>query len=77
MGPQRYLIVAKIPAGNTTEQFRAMLQNLLAVRVHLALHHQTRQQLGLKLNSSKVPVDVVIIDRADHASTDNSSLNAP
>jgi uncharacterized protein (TIGR03435 family) len=43
MGTDRYDILAKYPAGTTQEQFRAMLQNLLAERFHLALHNETRQ----------------------------------
>jgi uncharacterized protein (TIGR03435 family) len=39
---EEYDIVAKIPPGTTKEQFRQMLQNLLAERFHLLIHHETR-----------------------------------
>src|ERR1035441_3491634 len=38
-----YSVVAKIPPGATENQFRLMLQNLLAERFHLTLHHETRE----------------------------------
>jgi uncharacterized protein (TIGR03435 family) len=37
-----YSIAATLPAGTTKDQFRMMLQNLLAERFHLRLHHETR-----------------------------------
>jgi uncharacterized protein (TIGR03435 family) len=40
---ERFDIVAKIPQGATKEQFRLMLQNLLAERFKLALHHETKE----------------------------------
>jgi uncharacterized protein (TIGR03435 family) len=40
--PQRFDIIAKIPAGATKEQFKLMLQNLLAERFNLQLHHESR-----------------------------------
>ncbi len=40
--PQRFDIVAKIPDGATKEQFKLMLQNLLAERFNLQLHHESR-----------------------------------
>jgi uncharacterized protein (TIGR03435 family) len=40
---ERFDIVAKIPQGTTKEQFRLMLQNLLAERFKLALHHETKE----------------------------------
>jgi uncharacterized protein (TIGR03435 family) len=41
--PQRYNITAKLPAGATKEQFRAMLQNLLAERFNMQVHHDTKE----------------------------------
>src|SRR5581483_9473134 len=38
-----YDITAKIPAGATKEQFRLMLQGLLAERFHMVLHHQSKE----------------------------------
>ena len=40
---ERFDIVAKIPQGTTKEQFRLMLQSLLAERFKLALHHETKE----------------------------------
>jgi uncharacterized protein (TIGR03435 family) len=39
---ERYDIVAKIPPGATAEQFRLMLQNLLAERFELRQHRETK-----------------------------------
>ncbi|MGO9012389.1 MAG: TIGR03435 family protein [Bryobacteraceae bacterium] len=39
---ERYEIAAKVPKGTTEEQFKVMLQNLLADRFKLTLHHETR-----------------------------------
>jgi uncharacterized protein (TIGR03435 family) len=39
---QRFDITAKIPDGATKEQFKLMLQNLLAERFNLQLHHESR-----------------------------------
>jgi uncharacterized protein (TIGR03435 family) len=40
---ERFDIVAKIPKGATKETFKLMLQNLLAERFKLALHHETKE----------------------------------
>ncbi len=48
-----YDITAKIPAGTTAEQFRLMLQNLLAERFHLAVHRETRVMSRYTLKFSK------------------------
>jgi uncharacterized protein (TIGR03435 family) len=39
---EQYSIAARIPPNTTKDQFNLMLQNLLAERFHLALHHETR-----------------------------------
>ncbi len=52
-GPNRYLIDATIPAGTTKDQFRAMLQNLLAERFQLKVHHETRNFPGYELVVAK------------------------
>jgi uncharacterized protein (TIGR03435 family) len=39
---ERFDIVAKVPSGATKEQVRVMLQNLLADRFGLKLHHETK-----------------------------------
>jgi uncharacterized protein (TIGR03435 family) len=43
LGSERYDIAAKIPQGATKEQFRKMLQNLLAERFKLTLHRETKE----------------------------------
>jgi uncharacterized protein (TIGR03435 family) len=40
---EAYSIVAKIPPSTTADRFNVMLQNLLADRFHLTLHHETRE----------------------------------
>lgn len=40
---ERFDIVAKIPKGATKEQFQLMLQNLLAERFKLTLHHEKKE----------------------------------
>jgi len=40
---ERYNIIATVPPGTTLEQFRLMLQNLLADRFKVALHKETRE----------------------------------
>jgi uncharacterized protein (TIGR03435 family) len=46
---QGYSVVATMPRNTTEEQFRLMLQNLLAERFHLVLHHETRLFPGYEL----------------------------
>src|SRR5579863_9726560 len=40
---EKYDIVAKVPPGTTKEQSNVMLQNLLAERFKMALHHVSRE----------------------------------
>jgi uncharacterized protein (TIGR03435 family) len=40
---ERFDITAKVPQGATKEQMKVMLQNLLADRFQLALHHETKE----------------------------------
>jgi uncharacterized protein (TIGR03435 family) len=42
LNTEMYSIVAKIPRNTTSHQFDLMLQDLLAKRFHLTLHHATR-----------------------------------
>ena len=44
-----YRIDATLPPNTTTERFRLMLQNLLAERFHLRLHHETKARPGYEL----------------------------
>jgi hypothetical protein len=47
------ILTARVPPGTTYEQFQIMLQNLLADRFQLAVHHETRQHLSYKLVVAK------------------------
>lgn len=60
----KYDIVAKVPAGASEERFRIMLQNLLAERIGLKFHHETKDlpafdmviaKGGVKLKPAEVP----------------------
>jgi hypothetical protein len=68
-------IQAKAPAG--TGEVRQMLQALLADRFHLAVHPYVRletgkgrvqEQLGLKLASTKGPIEILLIDHVEKPS---------
>jgi uncharacterized protein (TIGR03435 family) len=53
MGMTRFMISAKVPPGTTIEQFHLMLQNLLAERFRLILHHERREMQAYALIVSK------------------------
>jgi uncharacterized protein (TIGR03435 family) len=42
---EQYDIAVKIPPGTTQQQFQQMLQNLLAERFKLVIHHVSKQLL--------------------------------
>jgi uncharacterized protein (TIGR03435 family) len=48
-----YDLIAKVPAGATRDQFRIMMQNLLAERFHLKLHIVQREFSGYALQQAK------------------------
>lgn len=48
-----YEIIATFPANTPPEQFRAMLQTLLADRFHFAMHHEQRELAAYVLTVSK------------------------
>ena len=50
---QRYDVMAKIPVGTTKDQFAAMLQNLLAERFGMKLHHESREFKAYNLVTGK------------------------
>jgi uncharacterized protein (TIGR03435 family) len=50
---ERFNIIATVPPGTTGEQFRLMLQSLLAGRFKLALHKQTREMSIYSLEVAK------------------------
>jgi uncharacterized protein (TIGR03435 family) len=43
MSSERFDITAKVPVGATKEQFRLMLQNMLAERFKLTIHHDQKE----------------------------------
>ena len=49
----RYDVAVRIPEGATKEQFRAMMQSLLAERFHLAVHRETREIAAYELTLGK------------------------
>jgi len=49
MSSRKFDIMAKVPAGVTREQCNLMLQNLIAERFRLKLHHETRDLNGYEL----------------------------
>ncbi len=50
---ERYDVEAKVPPGATREQFRHMLQDLLADRFRLTLHHERKQMAVYRLSVAK------------------------
>jgi len=50
---ERYNIVAKIPADTTKDDFKLMLQNLLAERFKLIMHRETKDASGYALVIAK------------------------
>jgi uncharacterized protein (TIGR03435 family) len=48
-----YDVAAKVPAGATRDQFREMLRNLLAERLHLKVHQESREFPVLELTVAK------------------------
>jgi uncharacterized protein (TIGR03435 family) len=53
MNDAKYDITATIPDGATAEQIPVMLQNLLAERFHLTIHHEKREQTVYNLSVAK------------------------
>lgn len=53
METERYTIQAKVPPGTSDEQFRVMLQNLLAERFALKVHRETRNMSDYRLVVTK------------------------
>jgi uncharacterized protein (TIGR03435 family) len=50
---ERFNIIATVPLGTTKDQFRLMLQNLLADRFNLALHKESREMSIYSLTVAK------------------------
>jgi len=72
----RFDIAAKIPQGATRDQYRLMLQNLLAERFKLAVHHETKEirvyELVVAKNGPKLKESTV-----DPAAADNGPQPPP
>lgn len=49
----QFEVVAKVPPGTTAEQFRKMLQNLLAERFRMRVHHETQVEPVYELTLAK------------------------
>ena len=64
LGTESYDVVATFPPGTTKEQFRTMLQNLLAERFNLSLHHENRDfpvyRLVVEKNGPKLSRSMVL-----------------
>jgi uncharacterized protein (TIGR03435 family) len=56
----RYDIEAKMPVDTTAEQFRTMLQTLLAERFHVTVHHEPRDLPGYHLTLAKSGSKLVV-----------------
>jgi uncharacterized protein (TIGR03435 family) len=68
----RYDIDAKIPVGTTTDQFRIMLQALLAERFHMTLHHEMKDLPGYELTVAKGKTKLVVSPPAEIGSDDQA-----
>jgi uncharacterized protein (TIGR03435 family) len=49
----KYDVIAAIPMGTSLGDFRLMVQNLLAERLHLAVHRETKEASGYALEVAK------------------------
>ena len=80
---ERYEVVAKVPKGTTAEQFKVMLQNLLAERFQLTLHHESRKlplyALVVAKNGPKLKEAAAAAPDADAAAKEgaNAAGSAP
>ena len=54
LNTERYNIVATVPTGTTAGDFKLMVQNLLADRFKLTLHHETKEVPGYVLEIASV-----------------------
>jgi|SRR5579862_9877633 len=72
---QRYDIAAKVPANATKEQFRIMLQELLAERFQVVLHHAMRikpiYQLVLAPGGHKLKPSTSLVSMTNQVTTGN------
>jgi hypothetical protein len=69
METEKYDIAATLPQGASAADAPEMLRNLLAGRFHLAVRRES--QLGLKLETRKSPVTIIVIESADKVPVEN------
>ena len=77
LATERYDITAKVPAGTTKEQFRLMLQNLLAERFQVSLHHETKDLPMFALVMAKGGVKMKESPDAPAAPTEDGGPKGP
>jgi uncharacterized protein (TIGR03435 family) len=53
MNDTRFDLMAKVPGGATKQQFQLMLQDLLAERLKLVVHHESREMMAYVLTVAK------------------------
>ncbi|HWC98057.1 MAG TPA: TIGR03435 family protein [Candidatus Sulfopaludibacter sp.] len=53
MNTERFIVAAKIAPNTTKEQYRLMLQKLLAERFHMTFHHEEREHAVFALTVAK------------------------
>ncbi len=82
----RFDVVAKVPAGATRDEFRKMMQNLLAERFHLRVHRESREfpawemtvaKSGLKLEESQVIGEAEPMSARPNVGDDGFPILAP
>ena len=76
-GSEKFDIVAKIPRGTSLEQFRLMLQNLLADRFHMVIHHSTKEFQGYELVVGKNGPKMKESSQADSSMVDQPASGPP
>jgi uncharacterized protein (TIGR03435 family) len=76
LGTARFDIAAKLPPGTTIEQYRLMLQSLLAERFQLAVHHDKKEGRVLELQLAKNGANLKE-SASGPAAADDGSLQPP
>jgi uncharacterized protein (TIGR03435 family) len=77
LNSERFDIVAKIPAETTKEQYKLMLQSLLAERFKLTLHHQTKELPIYALAIGKGGPKMKLSDEEPPAASKEEAPTAP
>lgn len=73
IGTEHYDISATIPPGTSLADFRLMLQNLLAERFHMVVHHETRNYNGYDLLVAKGGPKMKTSTEEDSVAADRSA----